>query len=206
MLSQRCRARMAKVAFGAVGILAVALAIAWLCRSGPSRVPPEVFSAPPTRERSIPLGQVPLVGEVHGTDDARAPAPPPVVFAMGPPDPNDAPDLSTPSQAVYSVQGLLDRSQMEALPRCFSEKAPDADASLYPRYLGPPVELVDVVEEGDTAKVVWNATVHAAFTHDGKRRKPSEALTLTTRLVRINGLWKLVRLHEGVDSREASAN
>jgi hypothetical protein len=206
MVSQRRRARMAKVAFGAAAILVIVLVIAWLYRSGPSRVQPEVLPTPPTQKRAAALGETPMVGEVRSTDDARTPAPPPVVFAIGPSDPNDAPDLSTPSQAVYSVLGLLDRSEMETLSRCFAEKAPGAGASLYPRYLGSPVELVDVIEEGSTAKVVWNATVHKAFTYNGKCQTPGETVTLTTCLVQIDDLWKLLRLHEGGDWHDISAN
>ncbi len=151
------------------------------------------------------LGDAPLIGALRDGDDARAAAPPPLIFMVGQPDADEAPDLSTPAQAVHSVLALLDRGRMEALSQCFSDAAPDASEGLYPRRLGPPVELVDVVEDGDAATVVWNATACTEFTLDGRSRSPGEIITLTTRLVRVEGLWKLVELHDGGEEHEASA-
>jgi len=151
------------------------------------------------------LGDAPLIGALRDGDDARAAAPPPLIFMVGRPDVDGAPDLSTPAQAVHSVLALLDRGRMQALSQCFGDEAPEASEGLYPRRLGPPVELVDVVEDGDAATVVWSAAVHTEFTLDGRSRSPGETVTLTTRLVRIEGLWKLVELHDGGEEHEASA-
>ncbi len=199
MVSKRCKARAVKVVFAAAGIAGVALAIAWLYRSGPPSVPPEAASVPQADERTVTLGDTPLVSELRSTDDARSGPVPAVLFGIGRPDADDAPDLSTPAQAVYSVLELLDRSDTEALSRCFCDGVPDANESPYPRYVGPPVELADVVEEGNAATVVWTATVHTEFSLDGASRAPGETVTLITRLVRVEGLWKLARLHDGDD-------
>mgnify|MGYP005849648387 CR=1 FL=1 len=144
MVSKRCKARAVKVAFAAAGIAGVAWAIACLYRSGRPSVPPDVAAVAQADERTVTLGDTPLVSELRSTDDARSGPVPPVLFGIGRPDTDDAPDLSTPAQAVHSVLELLDRGGAGALSQCFCEGAPEANKSLYPRCLGPPVELVDV--------------------------------------------------------------
>jgi hypothetical protein len=59
------------------------------------------------------------------------------------------------------------------------------------------VGLVEVIEEDESAEVIWNATVHTVFSLNGRKWSPGEKMTLTTRLVRVEGLWKLLKLHEG---------
>ncbi len=189
----------------ALAVAGVAWAIAGLYRADRSPAPSQTESAPQADEPIAPLGTAPLIGALRDGDDARAAAPPPLIFMVGRPDGDEAPDLSTPAQAVHSVLALLDRGRMEALSQCLSGAAPDASEGLYPRRLGPPVELVDVVEDGDAATVVWSAAVHTGFTLDGRSRSPGETVTLTTRLVRVEGLWKLVELHDGGEEHEASA-
>ena len=143
------------------------------------------------------LGDAPVIGKLlRGTDDARAAAPPPIIFRVGHLEPDGAPDLSTPAQAVHSVLELLGRGSTEALSQCLCDGTAHASEGLYPRYLGPPIEVVEVAEEGDTAWVYWNATVHTGFTLEGKNRSPGETVRLETRLVRVDGVWKLARLHE----------
>lgn len=141
------------------------------------------------------LGDAPRIGTLRGVDDARAAATP-MIFMVGRRESDGAPDLGTPAQAVYSVLQLLDRGRTEALTQCFCDATADAREGLYPRYLGPPVAVVAVAEEGDTARVSWNATVHTGFTIEGKKRSPGETVGLQTRLVRVDGVWKLARLHE----------
>jgi len=199
MVSKRCKARAVKVALAAAGVAGVAWAIACLYRSGPAPVPPDAASVPQADEQNVTLGDTPLVSELRSTDDARSGPVPAVLFGIGRPDANDAPDLSTPAQAVHSVLELLDRGSAEALSQCFCGGVPDPNESLYRRYLGPPVELVDASEEGDAATVVWTATVHTGFTLDGRSRAPGETFIPRTRLVRVEGLWKLLKLHDGDD-------
>jgi hypothetical protein len=153
-------------------------------------------SRPAGRTGSSPFGDAPLIGTLRGTDDARAPAPPPIIFMVGRRDSDGAPDLSTPAQAVQSALELLGRGSAEALSQCFRDGTPDAGERLYPRYLGPPIEVVEVAEEDDTARVNWNATVRAGFVLEGKKRSPGETVRLETRLVRVDGVWKLARLYE----------
>ena len=195
-----------KTILGAVAITSIFSVAAYVFRMRSLPVPPQPppmqddaetqTSRPADSAGSSLLGDAPLVGKLLGSDDARAPAPPPIIFMVGRRDSDGGPDLSTPAQAVYSVLELLGRGSTEALSQCFRDAAPDANEGLYPRYLGPPVEVVEVAEEGDTASVYWNATVHTGFTFEAKRRSPGETVRLGTRLVRVDGVWKLARLYE----------
>lgn len=125
------------------------------------------------------------------------PAIPPIVIPLGrPPDQADTPDLSSPAAAVYSVLSLIDQAKIDKLAPCFIEKSEDTVNNLYPRYLGHPVELVEVIEEDDYAEVIWNATVHTMFSLDGRNWSTGETMLLKTTLVRVEGLWKLSELHD----------
>jgi hypothetical protein len=148
-------------------------------------------------------GPLPL-GSVLG---CNSPAPPPVsIFVGRSSEETDTADLSTPGAAVYSVLSLIDQGATDKLAPCRCEETGEPVSSLYPRYLGPPVGLGEVMEEDQQAKVVWDATVHTEFSWRGKRRTPGETITLTARLVRVEGLWKLVQLHEGDDDGPQSQN
>ena len=125
------------------------------------------------------------------------PAVPPIIMHVGPP-PGEAesPDLRTPAAAVYSVLSLIDQAATDQLAPCFIEKTEDAVGNLYPRYLGHPVELVEVAEEDEYAEVIWNATVHTMFSLDGRNWSPGEMMMLKTTLVPVEGLWKISKLHD----------
>ena len=126
------------------------------------------------------------------------PAPPSVIVTVGRlPGQADSPDLSAPAVAVHSVLSLIDQAATDELAPCFIEWTGDTASHLYPRYLGHPIELVEVIEEDESARVIWKATVHTKFSLDGESRSPGETITLTTRLLRVEGLWKLVKLHDG---------
>jgi len=143
------------------------------------------------------LGDTPLVGRLM-TEVGQLESPPPFGMPTGrPPGEANAPDLSTPAVAVYTVLALIDRGATDRLTQCFAEGAQDTASGLYPRYLGHPIELVEVIEKGNAAKVIWKATVHTGFTLEGKNWSPDESMTLTTRLARVAGLWKLLRLRDG---------
>jgi hypothetical protein len=114
------------------------------------------------------------------------------------PGEDEGPDLSTPTAAVHSVLSLIDQDATDKLASCFVGKEADMAGGLYRRYLGLPVELVDVFEDAESAVVTWNAAVHTAFSLDGRSRLTGEKMTLTTRLSKVEDLWKLLRLHEGV--------
>ena len=124
----------------------------------------------------------------------ESPAPPPIIFRSR--GLSDGPDLTRPAAAVFSVLGLIDRGATDQLPQCFVTGDAPTTEGLYPRYLGHPIELVDVVEEGEAATITWNATIQTAFSLEGATHITGDRLTLTTRLVRTEGLWLLVKLHE----------
>ena len=207
IVSAASKAGRVKVVLGAVAIASIFSVGAYVFRmrsqSAPSASPTPVqddAEAQPSRRAdstaSSLLGDAPLIGPLRSTDDARAPAPPPIIFMVGRRESDGAPDLSTPAQAIHSALELLGRGRTEALSQCFRDDTADAGQRLYPRYLGPPLEVVEVAEEGDTARVYWNATVHTGFTLEGKKRSPGETVGLETRLVQVDGVWKLARLHE----------
>ena len=125
------------------------------------------------------------------------PAIPPIIMHVGrPPGEADAPDLSTPAAAVYSVLSLIDQAKTDKLAPCFIQKIEDTVSNLYPRYLGHPAELVEVAEEDEYAEVIWNATVHTKFSLGSRNWSPGETMMLKTTLVRVEGLWKLSELHD----------
>ena len=127
------------------------------------------------------------------------PAPPPVAFIVErPPGQADVPDLSTPSTAVYSVLSLIEQDATDKLVSCFVNDTEYPKSNLYPRYLGHPIELVEANEEGESAEVIWKATVHTEFSLDGKSGFPGDTITLRTSLVRAEDVWKILRLFDGV--------
>jgi hypothetical protein len=129
---------------------------------------------------------------------ANRPAPPPRGFSIGPaPGETDTPDLSTPAIAVYTILSLIDQGATDKLPSCLLEEAEDPLGDLYPRYLGHPVGLVEVIDQEASAKVIWDATVHTAFSRHGREWSAGETVTLTARLMQLDGFWKLAQLDEG---------
>lgn len=177
------------------GVLSLTAYIFYV-RSLPAPAPPPV----PMQGSEKPLAQIddsePLpLGSVLG---CNSPAPPLVSISVGQSSAEtDTPDLSTPAATVYSVLSLIDQAATDKLAPCLFKETGDAVSSLYPRYLGPPVGLGEVIEDGQSAKVVWDATVHTEFSLRGRHWPPGETIPLTARLVRVEGLWKLLQLHEG---------
>lgn len=143
--------------------------------------------------------QAPTTGEkvsIVSLSGVNKPAPPPIAWHVGPtPDHDDAPDLSTPANAVQSVLSLLDEGAADAIATCFVELAADPEYMLYPLYLGHPIELVDVNETGETATVTWKASVQAAFSFEKQIRSPGDTVTLATSLVQVEGCWRIHKLH-----------
>ncbi len=193
-----------RVVFAAAALVGIVSAIVYLCylKSASPPGPPASPERPDTQSEDtldgeeISSGEQASLGRLLGTNN---PAVPPVIMRMGP-EPGEAnePDLSTPAAVVYSVLSLIDRDATDKLADCFVGKEADMAGGLYRRYLGLPVELVDVSEDGESAVVTWNATVRTAFSLDGRSWSAGEKMRLTTRLSNVEGLWKLLRLHEGV--------
>lgn len=203
LMAIRHKVRRIEVLIAVVASIGIAAVTAYVCHLKSASEPSQQSPGPQTGSRS--KGQIDAGGPGTGEDVSLGrvlginnPAIPPVTMPVGrPPGEDDTSDLSTPGAAVYSVLTLIDRDATNKLAGCFVEGAAETTGSLYRRYLGQPVELVEVIEDGDSAVVTWNATVHTALSLDGKSWPAGEMITLTTRLVRAGGFWKLVRLHEG---------
>lgn len=183
----------------AVGGALLASAIAYWSRGGAVSPSQEVQTAPETAANDPTEGEPIPLGSRFG---CNSPAAPPILF-LGPPprDVND-PDLSTPAAAIQTILSLVDRGATDKLASCVLEEAKSGPDGLYPRYLGQPVGLVEVVEEDDRATVVWEAAVHTGFALQGKRRLAGQTMTVTSRLLRVDGLWKLSQWHEGDEDGE----
>lgn len=199
------KAKRIRVVLGVVAAIGIASVIAYVRHRGsaPERLPaPELMntqSADQIDDEELSSGEQVSLGRLLGSNN---PAIPPLTMPVPrPPSEDEGPDLSTPASAVYSVLSLIDQAATDKLAGCFVEAAPaTAAGNLYPRYLGQPVELVDVVEAGESATVIWNATVHTEFSLDGTSRPPGETMRLTTRVVRAEDVWKLIKLHDGVEN------
>ena len=193
---------MRKLIFTVLGGAGLLLVIAGVHHTGSSAVPPGPVayvqegskSVAQTEDEETPSGEAISLGTLLGVNK---PAPPPIVFYMGrPPGEADAPDLSTPAAAVHSVLSLIDEGVTDTLAPCFVSQTEDTVSELYPAYLGHPIELVEVLEEGENAEVVWKATVHTMFSRDGTSRTPGDTVTLRTKLIRVEDIWKLSQLHD----------
>jgi hypothetical protein len=170
--------------------------------SGESRSANQADGNQTSISEPLPLGS--LLG-------CNRPAPPPASISVGRSSEQiDTPDLSTPAATVYTVLSLLDQGATGRLAPCLFEETEDRVSNLYPRYLGHSVGLQEVIEDSQSAKVTWNATVHTEFSRRGRHWSPGETITLTARLVRVGGLWKLQQLHDGDEdgpqSHDALAN
>ncbi len=199
-MAESRKARDIKIVLAVGAVIGFVVVIGYVFRSqSVSTDPPPV---PVVRTESEPVDQVdgnePLTGEplpLGSLLGCNQPATPPRGWSVGGP-PDDVLDLSTPGIAVYTVLSLLDQGATDKLGPCFLEEPENPASDLYPRCLGHPISLVDVTEEEDAAEVAWEATVHKAFTHEGKSYSPGETITLTTHLTQVEGTWKLSRLHE----------
>jgi hypothetical protein len=195
---------MFKVIFVVLGGVALVFAIALVYHSKSSVVsqgPPDSVqrdseSVDPTEDEESAAGEATSLGSLLGCNN---PAPPPIAFHVGPASGQpDSPDLSTPAAAVHSVLSLIDQGATDKLAPCFVEETGDTVSKLYPAYLGHPIELVEVIEEDQCAELIWKATVHTAFSRDGRNGSPGETITLKTVLVRVEDVWKISRLFDGV--------
>jgi hypothetical protein len=54
-----------------------------------------------------------------------------------------------------------------------------------------------VIEDDESAEVVWEATVHTAFFRRDRQWVAGETITLTARLIKVEGHWELLQLHDG---------
>jgi hypothetical protein len=100
-------------------------------------------------------------------------------------------DLSTPEAAVYSLMVLTGLEAIDRLGQCFAEGAEDSAGFPALGCLGYPVETIDAICEDDVARFTWRATVHRPFPLNGTVWSEGDSLTLTARLVRMDGLWKV---------------
>ncbi len=82
-------------------------------------------------------------------------------------------DLTTPEAVVYSFLTLLDQGATDELRECLAEGAQVPADSPFPRYLGYPIRLVEVAQDGDAAQVSWEATARTPFSYKGKSVSPA---------------------------------
>lgn len=108
--------------------------------------------------------------------------------------PEDAVDLSTPAAAVYSLLTLIERCDRDQLGLCLAGDDPNVTGALYPRWVGPPIRLTDVVEGERAATVQWEATALTVFERDGQRWTPGQYVPFTSRLIYDDGVWKVTAL------------
>ena len=184
------------VLVGAAGGVAV---VGYVRHTKPTSPEPEAIQAhqgvPGTDANEAGFNESAPLGSVFGIN---RPAPPPIALRVGRlPGEGDGPDLSTPASAVYSVLRLLDEDVTGELASCFVDGTESLWSHLYPGLIGHPVGLVEVIEESDSARVVWEATVVTTFSRGGREWTAGETIQLTARLVQVEGLWRLVTLHEG---------
>jgi hypothetical protein len=192
-MAELSKLRLVLVLLAAGGALLASAIAYWSCGGAVSpsleaQTTPEADANDPTEGEPIPLGS---------RFGCNSPAPPPILF-LGPPpqDANDL-DLSTPAAAIQTILSLVDQGAADKLASCVLERTNSGPDGLYPRYLGQPVGLVEVVEEDDCAMVVWEAAVHTGFALQGKRWSAGETMMVTSRLTRVDGSWKLAQWHEG---------
>ena len=108
----------------------------------------------------------------------------------------DAVDLSTPAAAVYSLLTLIDEGDTDQLELCLVEEDANVTDGPYPRYVGQPIRLVDIVEDDQIATVQWEATTHTPFRRAGRNWSPGEYVPFTSHLIQDDGLWKLAAFME----------
>jgi len=149
-----------------------------------------------------PVAAAPEVEQIHMAGSILEPSASsaePQIIGLGVGDPfSGVPtaDLRTPETVIYSFLTLIDQGASDQLGECLAEGSEVAMNSLYPRYLGQPIRLVEVKDDGDIAQVLWEATAHTPFPHQGKDRFPGEFVPLSSRLIRVGDLWKLVTLDD----------
>jgi len=207
-MSRLRNAELILLVLAAGGMVAVVSTVALLRHPQVPAIPERqetLVSDPPSIDDSSVGEPLPL-GSLFG---CNRPAPPPVFFHMPSSRDHEGPDLGTPAAALQTILSLIDKGAMSELAACMLEETDYVPDGLYPRCLGRPVGLVEVIEEDDCATVMWEAAVHTEFSVQGKRRSPGDTMMLTSRLVRVEGLWKLMQLHDGGEDgsgRDRSAN
>jgi RNA polymerase sigma-70 factor (ECF subfamily) len=171
-----------------------------MSQSAPARRTPATRTAPP-ENGTAPAAVLPAAEPTQAfalSPEEPAPAFPGMGgIAVGDPF-SDVPtaDLRTPEAVVYSFLALIDQGAADQLQACLADGAEVAADDPFPRYLGYPIRLVEVMQKGDAAQVRWEATVHTPFSCRGRDYLPGESVALSSRLVRMDGLWKLLKLDE----------
>lgn len=197
-MSRLRNAELILLVLAAGGMVAVVSTIAWL-RHPPASATPGRQEIPPPDPPDLDdssFGEPLPLGSLFG---CNSPAPPPVFFHMPSSRDHEGPDLGTPAAAIQTILSLIDGGTIDELAACVLEETDYVPDGLYPRCLGGPVGLVEVIEEDDCTTVVWEAAVHTEFSTQGRRRSAGQTMMMTSRLVRVEGLWKLVKLHDGGD-------
>jgi len=103
-------------------------------------------------------------------------------------------DLSTPENAVHSLMASVGQHALGEPDQYLAPGAGDMRSSPYLRCLDFPMEVVDVIQEGDTAQVTYIASVVMAFSTEDTTWLPGESLMLTAHLIRSGELWQVLEL------------
>ena len=117
-------------------------------------------------------------------------------------------DLSSPEATVKSFAKLLAAGDLDQMGECFTEGAEDLQdlreimESDHPRFegmkqclqsIGPPIEVTEIVEEGDGLAVTWKFTVNEAFTiREGRTEmvwESGDTFEMDARLVNVGDKW-----------------
>ena len=85
---------------------------------------------------------------------------------------------------MHSLMALVGQGAFDELGPCLAERSGDMQNSPYLNCLGLPMEVTEVVEEGDRALVTYIASVHTAFSTEKTTWLPGESLMLTAHLGR----------------------
>jgi len=106
-------------------------------------------------------------------------------------------DLSTPENAVHSLMTLVGQQARDGLEQFLAPGTGDMRNSPYLHCLGVPMEVTDVIQQGDTAQVTYIASVHTAFSAENTTWLPGESLMLTAHPIRSGDLWQVRELDAG---------
>ena len=171
------------IAFALVGIAAIA---GYVYYSRSSQVPPaQVISIQTHPEELAP----------EATTAKPQPALDKPVLRSGLIDRAMHTNWSTPENAVRSLMKLFEQRADDELKAYLAQGTGESPDSAYLKFLGGPIEIIEVIQEENTAQVTYLAAVHTEFALNNTIWLPGDALTLSARFLWINDLWKCLAIN-----------